>query len=324
MNMHLVKSKFIKQLSSSWSIPVTLEVRKYDRKVFYDNLWNTNPDLVRCRGSVFMEGTQVVFPMLKCFNYGENGAGLDLSMDTEVVAHKKLNGYMINLTHVHGAGWVVSTTGDAVIMGNETENKYLNMGIEYIKRFDAVDQFIKLRDSLCKWDEEIELTMTFEVCHPSDPHIVPEITGLHPICYQVGSTTFPLGNEGDRTETTLGALLELIKGVKHEGFMVYDKGGNLLFKLKSPYYLTKKWIQRGGAAKVWTNKYKERIDEEYYPVIQYLRVEFNESEWNNLDEQDKSQAFLDALDWVEKNRSHFPPLLAVRAKDLEREVVNGE
>lgn len=182
MNMHLVRSKFVEQMTPSSGLPVTLEIRKYDRKVFYNNLWDTNPDLVKCRGSVFWNGKQVVFPMLKCFNYGENGAGLILSSDTEVVAHKKLNGYMLNLTHAHGIGWIVSTTGDAVVYGNKTDNKFLNMGIDYLERYSGFVSFINLRDSLCPWDDDIDLTMTFEVCHRNDPHIVPEVIGLHPIC----------------------------------------------------------------------------------------------------------------------------------------------
>lgn len=76
--------------------------------------------------------------------------------------------------------------------------------------------------------------------------------------------------------------------------MVYDENG-LKFKLKSPYYLAKKWVQRGGCDKVWSDRYKQRLDEEYYPIVEWLRSNFSKEQWKDMTEFEKSEAFLKAL-----------------------------
>lgn len=291
--MSLIKSKFKEQVNQN-GYPFTLEIRKYDRKVFFNNLWDTDPQLVKSRGAVFIKGVQVVHPMDKCFNYGENDSGMDIPLNSEVVAYKKLNGYMLNLTYVTGTGWIVSTTGDAIMLHSKTENKFLEMGVAYLRKYGAFNEYIELQDELGGG----ELTMTFEVCHPDDPHIVVELLGLHKLCYQYGGKTVPLNVEGEPIKTTVQGILNQVKEVKHEGFMVYDTNGNLLFKLKSPYYLTKKWIQRGGSKKVWSGAYKERLDEEYYPVVKYLRANFSRVEWDLMSENSRSEAFLIAYEYV--------------------------
>ena len=295
----LIKSKFKNQVDRN-GVVVELEIRKYQREVFYQNLWNQYPDLVKSRGAVFIGGKQVVFPMDKCFNYSENDAGLNLPKDTKVVAYKKLNGFMLNLTHITDVGWIVSTTGDATLVGNESTNDFINMGVDYIRKHDGFRKYMDLFHE----QEEVEgvsdntLTLTFEVCHPDDPHIVVEEFGLHPICFQLNGVTVPLDVEGEPIATTIQGILDEVKNVKHEGFMVYDLDGNLIFKLKSPFYLTKKWVQRGGSKKVWSGAYKERLDEEYYPIVKYLRANYSRVVWDMLSENDKSEAFLHAYKYT--------------------------
>lgn len=286
----LIRSKFKNQILRSGK-EIVLEVRKYHRSVFYKNLWDTDPELVKSRGAVFVGGKQIVYPMDKCFNYSENGAGLDLNDDTPVVAYEKLNGYMLNLTLVDEMFWVVSTTGDAVVIGNESANEYLNMGQNYIVRFDGFAKYMELFRSLQVTHKD-SLTLTFEVCHVDDPHIVPEEIGLHPICYQLDGTTYPLGTG---TFTTVGELKESIKSCTKEGFMVYDLDGELKYKLKSPYYLAKKWVQRGGSKKVFSASYKERLDEEYYPIVERLRLMYTKDGWDSLSEYEKSNKFIEVL-----------------------------
>ena len=294
--MNLIKSKFKNQVDRNGKV-VEIEIRKYQRSVFYNNLWDKDPALVKSRGAVFIGGEQVVYPMDKCFNFGENNTGVDLPKDKKVLAFKKLNGYMLNLTHVPNVGWIVSTTGDASIIGNESTNDFINMGIEYIEKFEAFSYYMDLLHSQEDLLGSDMLTVTFEVCHPNDPHIVVEEFGLHPICYQFNGKTFPLEVEGEPIKTTIQGILDIVKGVKHEGFMVYDTEGNLIFKLKSPFYLSKKWIQRGGSKKVWSGAYKERLDEEYYPIVQYIRVNYKKLEWDEMSEDDKSEAFLKAYQY---------------------------
>ena len=51
---------------------------------------------------------------------------------------------MANLTYINGTGWIISTTGDAFIVGNKTENKYLTMAQQYFERFDAYAYYLEL------------------------------------------------------------------------------------------------------------------------------------------------------------------------------------
>lgn len=171
------------------------------------------------------------------------------------------------------------------------------MGIEYIEKFEAFSYYVDLLNSSAAASGSGNLTITFEVCHPNDPHIVVEEFGLHPVCYQANGKTFTLNVEGKPLHTTVQGIVDEVKKVKHEGFMVYDTEGNLLFKLKSPFYLSKKWIQRGGAKKVWSGAYKERLDEEYYPIVQYIRVNYKKLEWDIMTEDEKSDAFLKAYQY---------------------------
>lgn len=295
----LIKSKFVTAMRMNGEL-LKLEVRKYDRKVFYGNLWDENPECIKARGAVFIDGKQVVFPMDKCFNYGENGAGLNLPKHTQIVAYKKLNGFMANLTWVDNVGWIVSTTGDAMVVlpfesSYTNKNEFLNMAATYMNS-DGFNAYLKLIQELCKKVAVKSLTLTFEVCHPDDPHIVVEEFGLHPICYQLNGETIPLEVQGESFEGTIQEILDLVKSVEHEGFMVYDLEGDLLFKLKSPYYLAKKWVQRGGSKRVWSQAYKERLDEEYYPIVEHLRTLYTENDWDSLSEEFKSEAFLNTME----------------------------
>lgn len=274
---------------------VTLSIRKYARNVFYKNLWNQVPEALKSRGVVFdaMTGVQLVYPMDKCFNYLENDVGKRLKDTKKVVAYKKLNGFMVNLTYNSSIGWIVSTTGDALVLGNEATctNKYLLMASESIT--EEVKQYYldlsEMEDLVdCKY------TVTFELCHKDDPHIVVEQLGLHPLCVQADSGLhIPLKNDlTSPIKTTLGDLKRILLNVEHEGFMVYDPSGKLLFKMKSSYYLAKKWIQRRNSNMVWSEVYKERLDEEYYPIVEFIRKGWSKEDWDSFNEEQKSEIFL--------------------------------
>jgi hypothetical protein len=43
-------------------------------------------------------------------------------------------------------------------------------------------------------------------------------------------------------------------------------------KIKSPYYLTAKWVARNPRTdKLLTKEFREQIDEEYYPLLDHIR-----------------------------------------------------
>jgi hypothetical protein len=81
--------------------------------------------------------------------------------------------------------------------------------------------------------------------------------------------------------------------VKHEGFVLYTEDGQAA-KIKSPYYLTSKWVARNPRTdKLMTKEFKEQVDEEYYPLIDAIRS--NIEEYTAMNEQQR-------LAWV---RAYF-------------------
>lgn len=207
---------------------------KYAKRVMYDYMWDSNPDLFECRGHTYCldTGDQIVFPPRKSFNYLENGTWKDKPLDTEVTLFKKYNGFMACVS-VHHGKVIVSTTGS-------TSGPYVEMAKELLfKRFSE--------ESIANWAKgKSEGSWLFEICHRDDPHIVHEVENA----YYLGYRHFT-GEFRPCTDTigqmfvpcTLGYALDLIKVIKHEGFMMYDSSGDVC-KLKSPYYVGKKKLMR--------------------------------------------------------------------------------
>jgi hypothetical protein len=87
------------------------------------------------------------------------------------------------------------------------------------------------------------------------------------------------------TRLTLGTLLKAVKLVKHEGFVFYADNG-VSAKIKSPYYLTSKWVARNPRTDKLVNlqnDIKKNLDEEYYPLVDAIRA--NIEEYTAMDEQ---------------------------------------
>ena len=72
------------------------------------------------------------------------------------------------------------------------------------------------------------------------------------------------------------------KVAKHEGFVLYDEGyKEIIFKLKTPYYLITKFLGRNKKLEAMIKELKKKradsefiqkysIDEEFFPLIDYL------------------------------------------------------
>jgi hypothetical protein len=89
----------------------------------------------------------------------------------------------------------------------------------------------------------------------------------------------------------MGNLLQAVKNVRHEGYVFYTEDG-VSAKIKSPYYLTSKWVARNPRTDklVDMNKdIKQNLDEEYYPLVDAIRA--NIVQYTAMDEQDR-------LSWV--------------------------
>lgn len=247
-----------------------LFVIKYKRNVFWDNLWNDV--LVECRGLVVdADWNIVVLPFTKIFNRGENGTDIDRNAD--VVAIRKVNGFMAAVTHVRGHGAVVSTTGSL-------DSDFVTLAEKYI-----TDQVRAVAEANHGY------TFIFEIVDPSDPHIIQEAPGAYLLGgRQLWAEGDYMSSEGvevwlDIVARDMGVLrpewsnarfsdvVESAKTCQHEGFVVYSKDQAL--KIKSPYYLTSKFLARKSEDKLLrglndTQWFRTVVDEEYYPVIDYL------------------------------------------------------
>ena len=252
-----------------------LQVIKYTRSAFWDGAWD--PILVELRGLVVDEDYNVISrPFRKVFNRNEPNGGLlpeDFDRDEEVTAYRKINGFMAAVTFSpkHG-GVIVSTTGT-------TDSDYAKLASKYV--IEAIEDGYQPR---------FGITDIFEVCDPSDRHIIPEETDL----YYLGSRnkhTGTLSLHNVDTEGFIcrwGDLVKEVKNVRHEGFVAYNKDG-LCIKLKSPYYLVNKFFARMKAKKfetgLRTGTLKQTIDEEFYPLVDYL--EANKESFLAMDEQER-------------------------------------
>lgn len=251
-----------------------LSTFKYARKVHFDNLWDKVPYMKEIRGIVYdnRTGELVQAPPQKSFNYLENGHWKDVPLDTPVTAYKKYNGFMACAT-LHNDQIVVSTTGT-------TTSEYAVWAREEI----AKTRFLNYLDE--------GYTDLFEIVVPQDPHIVHEPLGAINLGYRAKDTGEFIPT-GDSIELTLGDLLKKLQDVKHEGFMVYTADGNCC-KLKSPYYLGKKFIMRSNAQLVESMynpnqimRYVANLDARWVPVVRKITCDISKEQWLQLTDQQR-------------------------------------
>ena len=271
-----------------------LFVKKYTRRVFYDNLWADYEGLTEARGHVELaDGTIVIRPFTKIFNRNENGT--DIDYNEEVIAVRKVNGFMACATYVPQVDEVVvSTTGSL-------DSDFVKMAEEYI----TPEIKGMIRNSAIT--DGIRNTYMFEIVHPNDPHIIKEYTGAHLIGVRdvdsedsymsdfytelylddVARDLFRI-HRPDWKVCKFSEIVQEAKTCKHEGFVVYGQSSKTALKIKSPYYLTLK----AAARKVDIMKLNRLIvDEEFYPLIEHL-IEI-EKDFNVMDEQSR-------LDYMKK------------------------
>ena len=274
-----------------------LSVLKYKNNVFWDNLWHTDPRLLECRGMVVdSEDNVIIWPFTKIFNRFENGT--DLPLDKPVICSRKVNGFMATAA-IHKDKLLVSTTGTLDSEFSELARKYLE----------------KMNFDLISFREDY--TFIFEICDSSDPHIVEEKEGA----YLIGVRDLALNgvmveeHKLDRIAEVIGAkrpqwdvrafgdVVAASHAVSHEGFVVRnigtdDENSELLLKIKSPHYLAKKFLMRGGDNKwdmIWDNpkEAKKRIDEEYYELLDHIREYYSKDVWAAMDSQKRRQVVED-------------------------------
>ncbi|CAB4241557.1 RNA ligase A [uncultured Caudovirales phage] len=263
-------------------------VLKYKKRVFYDGLWNRF--IAECRGSIVdADFNLVTYPFTKIYNYGIEKEAPVLKADTKVTAFRKVNGFMVAMT-IHNGELLVSTTGS-------TDSPFVEMAKEMmVTHMPLTDWRLALGTADCEG-----MTFMFECVHPNDPHIVPEKAGM----YLLGARENTWGSKivrdpfflmefardtlncfwAEGITTNMARVEAMAKECKHEGYVFYTDDG-VSAKIKSPYYLTSKWVARNPRTDklVDLNKdIKHNLDEEYYGLVDAIRE--NIVQYTAMDEQ---------------------------------------
>jgi hypothetical protein len=279
----LIEKKLVKEKK----YPNGLSIYKYNNRVFYDNLWHLDNRILEARGMVLnSNGEKVIWPFTKVFNRFENGTDCDPNSLVEMV--EKVNGFMAAARMWNGE-LLVSSTGTL-------DSDYVKLARKVIMGCQPLNADF--------WDTYSGLTLMFEICDESDPHIVEEKPGA----YLIGGRDMTTGDMLQEAQLDVIAdeggflrpqhsliffdqLTEVVKTYKKEGFMVRDGySGKYLMKIKSPHYLIKKFLMRMGDAKTKlmftdTNELFRQLDEEFYCVIEWIITNFTEEQWTSMNDQ---------------------------------------
>jgi hypothetical protein len=265
-----------------------LFVLKYKRRVFFDSLWNDY--LEECRGTVVdKDFNPIVRPFTKIYNHGIEDRAPVFKPDDQVLAYDKVNGFMCAVT-VYNGELIVSTTGSL-------DSDFVKMAEDMIYQTANVEN---LKDQ-CK---DGRITFMFEICHPNDPHIIPEQEGVYLLgwrgnfwdsnmqhmAYESTANVLTLiANEigvypvPSYMVTTVADLEESMLTSRREGVVFYHIDGRAA-KIKTKYYLAQKFVARNPRTdKLLTQAAYDILDEEYYPLLNEIRAKIDE--FTALDEQ---------------------------------------
>lgn len=281
-----------------------LRTFKYSNKVFFDNDFDNA--MLELRGLVLDDDyNMVVRPFIKAFNLSERQAKnskfpFEANSDEHFAAVKKINGYLGCATYVDrdifknqdfNKSVLYSTTGSL-------DSWYANTAKEHLKKYESLFKTMP------------NYTFMFEIVDERDPHIIKETFGeyllacrnvlngemLHQNKLRDLVKNLSKVNRGLRgilfpemlVNVSLEQIQEFSKEARFEGFVVYDLGfKEILFKIKSPYYLITKFLGRRKDLNKMLEELSKRkldgnfiskysIDEEYFPLIEYLSENINE------------------------------------------------
>ena len=284
-------------------------VYKYSKQTFWDNRWGDSPWLTKARGLVLdPAGTIVSHPFDKCFNFHENGAGDDLSDDAWVIAVDKLNGFL---------GIVAGNPFNKGELLVHTQGSFDSEFVDYIRSYLDVPP---LRGNVGRFLSKNAVSLMFEVIHPEDPHIIeyaPEFMGLH----LLGVRGLNLHDKAWREEDVDQAALEMglrrpgwtrmqfgklraqIKDARTEGWMVRsdDEEQEHLLKIKTPYYLTTKFLGRLSQKRIahlYGNPldFKKTIDEEFYPLVDLLVEKVEKTKFLSMTNEERVPLVRELID----------------------------
>lgn len=269
-----------------------LFIYKYSKKVFFKNLWDQYPDLKEARGLILNEkGDIVAYPFTKVFNNGENKSGFAPSQ--EVVAVQKVNGFLGVASLDKYGSLLISTSGT---MDSEfAELARMHIGTAAV--WTMLNAFPGY-------------TAMFEICDPSDSHIIKENIGAHFIGMRKNVEGSALCSEAmldglfdiylkntsgffrpSWTVETYGNVLKDAENIAihEEGWMCYAE--DRAVKVKTKHYLMTKFLSRTrkDLSSIWesADAAKEILPEEFYHLIVELPKVCSHDEWNTKTDREK-------------------------------------
>lgn len=296
IEQHAGKSLIVKPCTTIDGVVV-----KYNRKVFWEQMWDEYN--IHCRGIVVSntENRVLQHPFEKIFNHGEKQAPKLSEMGETLNVVEKINGYMAAATYDKKSDTVLVTTTGTDDSWYATEAKRM-----------LPDSFVKFLKS------QPDFTHILEIVSPHDPHFIEHKYGVHYLgkrlkgCFDSNHPTFEdFDKDMDEVLSFCGndihipnyffcgkdELLELVKLVKHEGFVVWNDEGEEL-KIKTPYYLFLKFFSRKRANKLDEILSSEesvlsKLDDDFQCMVPFL-IE-NREHLVNMDEQQRVQFLRTAL-----------------------------
>lgn len=208
-----------------------LRVLKYQPRCMYENLWDYAA--IEMRGLVIDRDWNIVVHPFTKMDYEGTPLGsvpaTRFADDQMLEVGKKFNGFMGAVTKTSKYGTIYSTTGSL-------DSEFCDMIKEYVPE----DHHMLIEGA----------TVMFEICHPKDPHVVPEDAkaywlGTRPVAYTNTDGSHDMNTFPD-FQVTAKTLRTDLMACRHEGFVARAQGqdGAPIVKFKSRYYAITKSVGR--------------------------------------------------------------------------------
>lgn len=270
---------------------------KYSRAVFYNRLWDVHPALIKARGLVMdMSGNIVQHPFDKVFNFREGGAGLQVHQNAMVEYVNKMNGFLASVTkHPYVKNQLLITTTGSF------NSAYVDLAKKSLSEYGLSKVFKALSGQ--------DISLMFEIISKEDPHVIQYADEDHkPWLIGVRGHGFTdkcwLESEVDELASTFNFarpsrgimpmkdVIDANKSSTGEGVMIRDLNGEYICKLKSPLYLTTKFVGRMVDSNIRhmfnsPENFKKGLDEEFYYVVDALVSSMHVDEYISMQSTDR-------------------------------------
>ena len=306
---------------------------KYSKSVFFKAAWDKDPALLKCRGLVIDRASNIiVHPFDKVFNYGEPNhlkqeTAVNVPDKEKVRVIEKLNGYLGMITkHPFKENQLLITTQGTFEQFYNQDNELVNSQYAGYVR-ELIDK--KSYSNLMRYLVNNDVTLMFEVIHPEDKdnHIVKydeDMEGLHLIGvrgknlndqvlkeHEIDKVAEEIGfRRPEHKVMTFKEAKDLVEKSEIEGYMIRTlEEEDYVCKFKTPHYLIVKFLSRMGKSnfnKMYDNpqEFKKHInvEEEFYPLIDYITDNFDRKEFMSLSEDERKATVKDIIKDLRSNQ----------------------